>query len=64
MDMCAQKGMAALQDSARQIPSDSFLTTPDMYGALQDVITEYWNTPSMDVDTFVENYAAAMEAAS
>jgi glucose/mannose transport system substrate-binding protein len=64
MDVCAQKGMAALQDPARQIPSDSFLTTPDMYGALQDVITEYWNTPSMDVDTFVENYAAAMEAAS
>ena len=63
MDVCAQKGMAALQDPARQIPSDSFLTTPDMYGALQDVITEYWNTPSMDVDTFVENYAAAMEAA-
>jgi glucose/mannose transport system substrate-binding protein len=64
MDVCAQKGMAALKDPARQIPSDSFLTTPDMYGALQDVITEYWNTPSMDVDTFVENYAAAMEAAS
>jgi glucose/mannose transport system substrate-binding protein len=64
MDVCAQKGMAALRDPARQIPSDSFLTTPDMYGALQDVITEYWNTPSMDVDTFVENYAAAMEAAS
>jgi hypothetical protein len=35
-----------------------------MYGALQDVITEYWNTPSMDVGTFVENYASAMEAAS
>jgi glucose/mannose transport system substrate-binding protein len=64
MDVCAQKGMAALRDPARQIPSDSFLTTPDMYGALQDVITEYWNTPSMDVDTFVENYASAMEAAS
>jgi glucose/mannose transport system substrate-binding protein len=64
MDVCAQKGMAALRDPARQIPSDNFLTTPDMYGALQDVITEYWNTPSMDVDTFVENYASAMEAAS
>jgi glucose/mannose transport system substrate-binding protein len=64
MDVCAQKGMAALRDPARQIPSDSFLTTPDMYGALQDVITEFWNTPAMDVDTFVENYAAAMEAAS
>ena len=64
MDICAQKGMAALRDPERQIPSDNFLVTPDMYGALQDVITEYWNTPSMDVDTFVENYAAAMEAAS
>ena len=64
MDICAQKGMAALRDEARQIPSDNFLVTPDMYGALQDVITEYWNTPSMDVDTFVENYASAMEAAS
>jgi glucose/mannose transport system substrate-binding protein len=64
MDVCAQKGMAALKDPDRQIPSDSFLTTPDMYGALQDVITEFWHTPSMDVDTFVENYAAAMKAAS
>jgi glucose/mannose transport system substrate-binding protein len=64
MDECAQKGMAALRDPEQQIPSDNFLTTPDMYGALQDVITEYWNSPSMDVDTFVENYASAMEAAS
>ena len=64
MDVCAQKGMAALRDPERQIPSDNFLTTPDMYGALQDVITEYWNTPSMEVETFVENYASAMEAAS
>jgi glucose/mannose transport system substrate-binding protein len=64
MDVCAQKGMAALRDDARQIPSDNYLNTPDLYGALQDVITEYWNTPSMEVDTFVENYASAMEAAS
>jgi glucose/mannose transport system substrate-binding protein len=64
MDVCARKGMAALQDDSRQIPSDNFLTTPDLYGALQDVITEYWNTPSMEVDTFVENYASAMEAAT
>jgi glucose/mannose transport system substrate-binding protein len=64
MDECAQQGMAMLRDPEQQIPSDNFLTTPDMYGALQDVITEYWNSPSMDVETFVENYASAMEAAS
>jgi glucose/mannose transport system substrate-binding protein len=56
--------MAALRDPQRQIPSDNFLVTPDMYGALQDVITEYWNAPSMSVDDFVENYASAMKAAS
>jgi len=64
MDICAQEGMATLRDPDQQIPSDNFLTTPDMYGALQDVITEYWNAPSMTVDEFVENYASAMEAAS
>ena len=42
----------------------AFLVTPDMYGALQDVITQYWNARSMSVDDFVENYASAMEAAS
>jgi len=64
MDLCAQKGMAALQDPKRQIPSDNWLATPDLNGALEDVITQYWNTPSMEVDTFVENYASAIEAAS
>jgi glucose/mannose transport system substrate-binding protein len=63
MDVCAQEGMAQLQDSELQIGSDNFLSTPDLVGAVQDAITQYWHDPSMDVDTFVENYAAAVETA-
>ena len=63
MDICAQTGMAALQDSELQIPSDNFLSTPDLVGAVQDAITQYWHDPAMKVDTFVENYAAAVETA-
>jgi glucose/mannose transport system substrate-binding protein len=63
MDICAQQGMAALQDPAQQIPSDNFLSTPDLVGAVQDAITQYWHDPSMKVDTFIDNYADAVETA-
>jgi glucose/mannose transport system substrate-binding protein len=63
MDQCAQTGMAALQDSELQIPSDNFLSTPDLVGAVQDAITQYWHDPSMKVETFVDNYRAAVETA-
>lgn len=63
MDPCAQKGMAELRDPAKQIPSTNFLASPDLVGATEDVITQYWNTPSMTADVFVAKFAGAMEAA-
>jgi glucose/mannose transport system substrate-binding protein len=63
MDVCAQKGMAALRNPARQIGSVNFLVTPDLLGALDDVITEFWNTPTMAADTFVQNFVAAIQTA-
>lgn len=63
MDECAQKGMAALRDPAQQIPSNSFLASPDLEGAIRDVVTAFWNTPSMTTDEFVENFVGAIEAA-
>jgi glucose/mannose transport system substrate-binding protein len=63
MDSCAQAGMQALQDPANQIGSINFLVTPDLAGAIDDVVTEYWHTPEMDAATFVENYVTAMETA-
>lgn len=63
MDVCAQKGKAALSDPKKQVEAMELLSTPDLTGALQDVITQYWNNPGMSVDTFVEKFAGAMQAA-
>ncbi len=63
MDSCAQQGMAILQDEAKQIPSVNFLATPDLTGAVTDVVTEFWNDPDMSIDTFIENTVSAMESA-
>lgn len=63
MDSCARKGMAELRDPAKQVPSTNYLSSPDLIGATEDVITQYWNTPSMTAGTFVEKFTGAMQAA-
>ncbi len=62
MDQCAQAGMKALQDPAKQVASHNFYS-PDLVGTTRDVITQYWSAPEMGTDEFVENFVSAMEAA-
>ena len=40
------------------------LSTPNFSGAIQDAVTQYWNTPSMSADTFIEKVVDAMRDAS
>lgn len=63
MDSCAQAGAAALRDPKRQVPTVEFLASPDLNGALDDVITQYWNNDGADVDGFVEDFVSAIETA-
>jgi glucose/mannose transport system substrate-binding protein len=63
MDKCAQAGMAALKDPAKQLPSTSYLISPDENGALNDVITQFLNTPAETTDDFVKKFSAAVKAA-
>jgi glucose/mannose transport system substrate-binding protein len=63
MDKCAQAGAAALRDPARQVPTTDFLISPDLSGALDDVITQYWNSPDMTSDQFVAKFVEAMQTA-
>jgi glucose/mannose transport system substrate-binding protein len=62
MDACAQKGVALLKDPKKQLPSITYLISPDETGALNDVITQYLNTPSETPDDFVAKFAAAVKA--
>jgi len=43
LDICAKQGLAIIKDKSRQLPNSEMLATPDTTGALQDVLTSYWN---------------------
>ncbi len=58
MDLCAQAGVNALKDPSRHVPNPDMLMTPDMTGAVQDVITKFWNT-----DQSVDDVMKALQGA-
>ena len=60
MDICAQAGMQAMKDPARQIANPDMLMTPDMVGAVQDVITKFWNG-NQSVDDAVKALQGAVK---
>ncbi|MEC5162083.1 MULTISPECIES: ABC transporter substrate-binding protein [unclassified Janthinobacterium] len=43
LDLCAKMGVAILKDKTRQLPNSEMLVAPDLNGALQDVLTNFWN---------------------
>ena len=60
----AQKSHAVLSDPANQVEATEIISTPNFTGAMQDAITQYWNTSSMSADAFVEKVVTAMRSAS
>ncbi|MCP3476791.1 ABC transporter substrate-binding protein [Bradyrhizobium sp. CCGUVB1N3] len=61
LDACAQKGMRYVADKAQQMPSGDMLAPPAMTGALQDAISQYWNT-NMSADEFSAKVAAVLKS--
>jgi glucose/mannose transport system substrate-binding protein len=61
LDACAQKAMKLLADKSHQVPAQELLSPPALTGAIEDVISQYWNTPSMTADTFVAKVAAVLK---
>lgn len=60
MDICAQAGMAIMKDKSRQVGISEVFLTPDQSGAIQDVLTAYWNT-RMPVEKAQKSLAAALK---
>lgn len=57
LDMCARLGLAIMQDKTRQLPNAEMLVEPDLNGAMQDVLTNYWNrnqTPEQAQQAFAQ----------
>jgi glucose/mannose transport system substrate-binding protein len=59
MDLCAQKGLAIMKDRSRVLGITEVYLTPDQNGALQDVLTAFWNT-NIPVEKAQKNIAAAL----
>jgi glucose/mannose transport system substrate-binding protein len=61
MDVCAQKGAKMAADKTQQAPAMELLTPPSVTGAVEDVISSYWNTPGQSTDQFADKFAAALK---
>ena len=60
MDQCAQMGLTIMKDKSRHLPNPDMLITPDVAGALTDIITKYWNN-DQSVDDVVKSLQAAIK---
>jgi glucose/mannose transport system substrate-binding protein len=61
LDPCAQIGVNIMKDPSRQLPSPEMLISPDLEGALQDVITKFWNT-NESVDDAVKAIVSTLKS--
>ncbi|MEM5343549.1 ABC transporter substrate-binding protein [Paraburkholderia azotifigens] len=60
LDVCAKEGIAIMKDKSRQLPNPEMLLSPDMQGALTDVITNFWNR-NQSVDDAQKAFASALK---
>jgi glucose/mannose transport system substrate-binding protein len=59
MDVCAQKGLAIMKDKSRQLGNGEVYMNPDQNGALNDILTAYWNK-NVPVEKVQKDIAAAL----
>lgn len=60
MDVCAQMGLAIMKDKSRQVGNGEVYLTPDQNGALEDILTTYWNK-NIPVEKVQADFAAALK---
>ena len=60
LDACARKGMEIIKDRTRVVGVSEIYLTPDQNGALQDILTAYWNT-GMPVERAQKSIASALK---
>jgi len=57
LDACAQKAVKLLADKNHQVAAQELLSPPALTGAMEDLISQYWNTPSTTPDAFAAKVA-------
>lgn len=60
MDICAQQGLAIMKDKSRHLANGEVYLTPDQNGALNDILTAYWNR-TVAVEKVQKDIASALK---
>jgi glucose/mannose transport system substrate-binding protein len=57
LDLCARKAHDWLTDKNAQVPANELLSPPAVTGAIEDLVSQFWNDQSMTPDSFVDKVA-------
>jgi glucose/mannose transport system substrate-binding protein len=60
LDACARKAVTILADKGAQVPANELLSLPAITGAVEDLVSQFWNNQSMTVDGFVGRVGTAL----
>ena len=60
LDTSARKASSWVADAKAQVPANELLSPPALTGAIEDIISQYWNDPTMTTDTFITKVASAL----
>jgi glucose/mannose transport system substrate-binding protein len=60
LDICARKAAGWIHDANAQVPANEMLSPPALTGAVQDLISQYWNDPNMTPDAFIAKVASTL----
>lgn len=63
-DLCMKKGLALLEDEDNiALPKNAILSS-DTDGRIQDIVSQFWNTPSMSVEDVQDQFANILQSGS
>ena len=58
---CLRAEGVAVADQDPQMPANGLLSPPALTGAMEDVISQYWNNPAMTADAFIAKVAELLK---
>lgn len=61
LDVCAQKGMKIMANKESQVPAQELLAPPALSGAMEDVLSAFWNTPTQKAEDLIPKIAATLK---
>ncbi len=61
LDICAQKAAGLMKDKTQQVASVQMLAPPAMNGAMEDVISQFWNGPGTTTDQFIDKVVGVLK---